>query len=296
MCLLIISLIELVRLKHYNKVELWIRRNRLYKKFNLELKGDPINYFSNISENDVESYKNKVEKISKELLTDFEESLVVTENGTIDGTKTIETWFPNYKADIFLSHSHKDIDLAIKLACWLENNFGVRVFIDSLLWKNIDDLQKEIDKKYTFSEITKTYDYDLRNITTSHVHAMLSTALNDMIDSSECVMFLNTPSSIELSTLKNSTFSPWIYSEIKAANLLRINIPSRFIQKRYVSRDLQHSREILNEAPAIKYDTDLSKFHKITYQSLISWNIDRLIHEINGTETLNSLYNIVGEG
>lgn len=268
----------------------------MYKKFNLELKDDPINYFSNISENDVESYKNKVEKISKELLADFEESLVVTENGTIDGTKTIETWFPNYKADIFLSHSHKDIDLAIKLACWLENNFGVRVFIDSLLWKNIDDLQKEIDKKYTFSEITKTYDYDLRNITTSHVHAMLSTALNDMIDSSECVMFLNTPSSIELSTLKNSTFSPWIYSEIKAANLLRINIPSRFIQKRYGSRDLQHSREILNEAPAIKYYTDLSKFHKITYQSLIAWNIDRLIHEIKGTETLNSLYNMVGEG
>ncbi|MGF2153566.1 toll/interleukin-1 receptor domain-containing protein [Lactococcus lactis] len=267
----------------------------MYKKFNLELKGNPINYFSNISENDVESYKNKVEKISKELLTDFEESLVVTENGTIDGTKTIETWFPNYKADIFLSHSHKDIDLAIKLACWLENNFGVRVFIDSLLWKNIDDLQKEIDKKYTFSEITKTYDYDLRNITTSHVHAMLSTALNDMIDSSECVIFLNTPSSIELSTLKTSTFSPWIYSEIKAANLLRINTPSRFIQKRF-GNTLPFTGGTFNEAPQIKYDTDLSKFHKITYQSLIAWNVDRIINKIKGTETLNSLYSIVGEG
>ncbi|MDT2893514.1 toll/interleukin-1 receptor domain-containing protein [Lactococcus lactis] len=260
----------------------------MYKKFNLELKDDRINYFSNISENDVESYKNKVEKISKELLADFEESLVVTENGTIDGTKTIETWFPNYKADIFLSHSHKDIDLAIKLACWLENNFGVRVFIDSLLWKNIDDLQKEIDKKYTFSEITKTYDYDLRNITTSHVHAMLSTALNDMIDSSECVMFLNTPSSIELSTLKNSTFSPWIYSEIKAANLLRTNIPKRHLESGIEDKFLFHNRDAMNESLKIMYPADLSRFHKIEYSALEGWKL--LNGNNRGIESLDLLY------
>lgn len=260
----------------------------MYKKFNLELKGNPISYFPDISESDVEKYREKIEKISKELLKDFEESLVVTENGTIDGNKTIETWFPDYGADVFLSHSHKDIELTMKLACWLENNFGVKVFIDSLLWKNINDLQKEIDKKYTYSERTGTYDYDLRNVTTSHVHTMLSTALNDMIDSTECVMFLNTPSSIELSNLKNSTFSPWIYSEIKAANLLRTNIPKRHLESGIEDKFLFHNRDAMNGSLKIMYPADLSRFHKIEYSALGGWKL--LNGNNRGIESLDLLY------
>lgn len=264
----------------------------MYKKFNLELNANPINYFSDISENDIEKYKNNVEKISKELLKDFEESLVVTKNGTIDGNKTIQTWFPDFQADIFLSHSHKDIELAIKLACWLEKYFGVKVFIDSLLWKNINDLQQEIDKKYTYSEKTGTYNYDLRNVTTSHVHAMLSTALNDMIDSTECILFLNTPSSIELSNLKNSTFSPWIYSEIKSSNILRSIIPSRYLQKGFEQRNVRHGSAILNEELSIRYDIDLSKFYSITYESLKSWKGIRAVKRVRGTATLDILYDL----
>lgn len=44
----------------------------------------------------------------------------------------------------------------------------------------------------------KTYDYNLRNYTTSHVHMMLATALTEMIDNTECIMFYNTPNSVLL--------------------------------------------------------------------------------------------------
>lgn len=267
----------------------------MYKKFNLELKDNPVNYFPDISAKDMEKYKELVKNKSKQLLESFNESLVVTESGTIDGSKTIQTWFPDYEADIFISHSHKDIELAIKLACWLEKNFELKVFIDSLLWKNIAELQKEIDKKYTYNSVTQTYDYDLRNITTSHVHTMLSTALNDMIDSTECILFLNTPSSIELSSKGNSTFSPWIYSEIKAANLLRVNIPKRFAKQEFEKRESLNRREFVNGAPQITYHTDLSKFHKISYNSLVFWNLRRTTIEVKGLDSLNILYDFEGK-
>lgn len=54
-------------------------------------------------------------------------------NGKIDGTKMQSNWFPTIKADIFLSHSHKDLDLAITLAGWLKDIFGLNTFIDSSL-------------------------------------------------------------------------------------------------------------------------------------------------------------------
>jgi len=54
----------------------------------------------------------------------------------------------------------------------------------------------------------KIYDYELRNYTTSHVHMMLSTALTEMIDNTECIMFYNTSLSVslvdDLQTIKNA--------------------------------------------------------------------------------------------
>lgn len=261
----------------------------MYKKFNLLSDKTSNNFFKDISEKDIENYISKMEKLEEELIKQFENrgSLPLLENNSIDGTSVINKWFPNYDADIFLSHSHNDINLALKTACWLEKSFGLNVFIDSLLWGSIDDLLLKIDKRYTYNTETNTYNYKLRNFTTGHVHMMLSTALNDMIDSTECIIFLNTPQSIELSKVGESTYSPWIYSEIKAANILRINTPSRFAQIRHGGGNYQ-TREAMNEMPQIKYQTDLSKFNKIAYSALGGWKL--LNGKTRGKTSLDTLY------
>ena len=132
----------------------------------------------------------------------------------IDGTATQKEWFPNVKADIFLSHSHKDLDRANQFAGWMKNNFGLDVFIDSNIWGDSNKLLKEIDDEICYQESSKTYNYDKRNFTTSHVHMMLSNSLAEMIDKTECIMFLETPNSVSIQNTIKHTESPWIYNEL----------------------------------------------------------------------------------
>lgn len=259
----------------------------MYKKFNLLSTKLSDNYLHDISDDDVKRYETKMIEISEGLFGDIE-SLSVLEDGAIDGTSVINKWFPDYEADIFLSHSHNDILLAIKTACWLEKHFGLKVFVDSLLWGYADDLLLEIDKNYTYNESSNTYNYKLRNISTAHVHMMLSTALNDMIDNTECIIFLNTPQSIEISNMEELTYSPWIYSEIKAANILRTNKPARLIDKNLEEEFLIHDGVVRNDAPKIGYQTDLSQFKELRYSALAMWK--QLNGDTRGEKSLDILY------
>ena len=114
----------------------------------------------------------------------------ITEDGIINGTALKEHWFSISKKDVFISHSHCDINKVKAFAGWLYDCFELEAFIDSCSWGYCDDLLKKIDKKYCYKPKTDTYDYQLRNYTTSHVHMMLSTALTEMMDNTECVIFL----------------------------------------------------------------------------------------------------------
>ena len=58
----------------------------------------------------------------------------------IDGTKIQEEWFPEIEADIFISHSHEDKDLACALAGWLYDTFKLKCFIDSCVWGDSKEL------------------------------------------------------------------------------------------------------------------------------------------------------------
>lgn len=67
---------------------------------------------------------------------------------------------------------------------------------------------KKIDDKYCVSYINKeNYDYKKRNYSTSHVHTMLTVALSKMIDKTECIFFINTPESLNISEGMGSTIS-----------------------------------------------------------------------------------------
>ncbi len=146
---------------------------------------------------------------------------------TIDGTALTERFFPTLHSDVFLSYSHNDSDLAYMVAGMLSSCLKLSVFIDSQFWGGADELLKEIDNKYCHQGDSKTYSYEKRNYSTSHVHAMLSSAIIKAMDQAEIIIFLNTPNSVPniARTIDDGgydyTLSPWIYEEMLFASLLR---------------------------------------------------------------------------
>ena len=97
---------------------------------------------------------------------------------------------------------------------------------------------------------------------------MLSTALAEMIDKTECVIFFNTPNSIsigdELAKIKKreTTLSPWIYYELSMMTLIKSTQPRKIILEHSAYSDIN-----------IKYDVSkiLKELTRINDTTLLSW-------------------------
>lgn len=223
----------------------------------------------------------------------------IYENNHIDGSSLKEHWFNIKDADIFLSHSHKDIDEIKCFAGWLFETFGLVSFIDSCSWGYCDDLLKLIDDKYCKNLTSNTYDYQLRNYTTSHVHMMLGTALSEMIDKCECILFYNTPNSITLKTqidnVKNNnidvTLSPWIYHELSTTSMIQKRYPERIEKSLVVEHSAIQSFEKRAEL-VVEYDVTklLEKMISLTEEHLWEWKVK---NTVKGSASLDVLYNIL---
>lgn len=184
----------------------------MYIGFELKnLEFEEFEEFYEIGRNSFNKYNRRVIK-TLEKFTNVDESL--------NGDKMQSAWFPEIKADVFLSHSHADKDLVIAFAGWLKHTFDVTVFIDSCIWGNSKNLQKIIDESYS-KNLDGKYIYDKVLYASSHVHMMLNTALMQMIDTCECIIFVNTPNSVKPNEVVAKIVSPWIYSEIGMTKLIR---------------------------------------------------------------------------
>lgn len=212
-----------------------------------------------------------------------------TQNGMIDGEKIQADWFPEVKANIFISHSHADEPKAINLARWLYDRFELVAFVDSCVWRYADELLKEIDNRYCWNSDGNTYSYERRNYSTSHVHMMLMTALNKMIDKTECLFFLNTENSISLTDIESKTLSPWIYGEIEITRTIRKQKPVRKEMRMY-SGGRVHEK-LSDSSLNIKYPANISHFNSIDMSILKDWN-NRC--QSKGADALDELYKITG--
>ena len=237
----------------------------MYRGFNLTLKEE---FFENKNFDFLyEKGETSIEQPKASLNATLKTFLGV--DGSLDGSKMQARWFPQIKADVFISHSHEDEWLAIALAGWLKKTFGLTAFIDSCVWGYADDLIGLINKKY-YREEKKGYNYKKRNYSTSHVHMMLSVALTQMINNTECLFFLNTPNSLTPNTIIEKTESPWIYSEIVMSRLIRENKPKR---KKYGPlNESQKTFATGGEDIQISYDLPVDHLTAIDSGILTKWN------------------------
>lgn len=209
----------------------------------------------------------------------------ILDSGNLDGSKMQSDWFPTIDADIFLSHSHNDMDLALNFAGWLKDRFGLTTFIDSSVWDYSNDLLRKIDNKYCKRITDGLYDYEKLKASSSHVHMMLASALTMMIDKAECLFFLNTPSSLSVDNIKQKTMSPWIYFELTTSRFIRKPIPDRRIQK-----VITEAYPIIKKAELnIEYTVDFSDFITLGADELKAWSNGI---GTKGIETLDKLYEL----
>lgn len=151
------------------------------------------------------------------------------ENGSINATSLRNESFPILPHDIFISHSHYDVSDALRLATFLSEQFGLRCFIDSAVWRYSDNLLLEVDNHFCKKPDGQTYSYKLRNRTTTHIHMLLASALSEMINKCEAVFFLNTPNAITTQNSVDRTFSPWIFYELEVIRLIEARMPQRML-------------------------------------------------------------------
>ncbi|WP_025798010.1 toll/interleukin-1 receptor domain-containing protein [Hoylesella saccharolytica] len=188
--------------------------------------------------------------------------LVKGESGIIDGERLRNFVFPTDNYDVFISHSHNDLEIAKLFAAWLKEKYGLSVFLDSFVWSSADGLLREIDNQYC-QQRNGLYSYHRRNYSTAHVHTMLSMSILEIIKNSSAGIFINSLHSIALHNLSNNnrakTLSPWIYQEIMFMRL--------FADKKASTR--MFSLENLNESLQITHMVDLSDFVPLTTDCLI---------------------------
>lgn len=218
---------------------------------------------------------------------------VLGKDGILDGSQLQKINFPSLKDNyhVFISYSHHDEKLALYLASYLQNRCGLDCFLDSTVWHSADSLLKSLDDKYCQNDDGKTYNYAKRNFSTSHVHAMLSMAMHNIINRSECCIVLNSENSFTLQEgIDNATFSPWLYEEVTFMKGMKINIPPRLrlLQER---RSYNMGGQIVCESTSpqlqIKYTVDLNMFPTINVTDLLSLNKQ-------GERGLNVLYSSKG--
>lgn len=193
--------------------------------------------------------------------------IIGDKNGLIDADTLMNACMPQvHEYDIFISHSHRDLDYAHRLADYILRRFGLRCFVDSDIWLNSEkDIQKPFDRMYKDGP---NFQYEDILKSTAHVHAMLSMSLLKMMDSCECCIFIDPE---EDYIPMDSVSSAWIYEEVTMFNYIDKH-PCR----------LTRVTESFSARPRIIYRCDFSNMDKLTLLDLKSIK--------KGTNWLDSLY------
>ncbi|GAA8500353.1 toll/interleukin-1 receptor domain-containing protein [Helicobacter pylori] len=126
-----------------------------------------------------------------------------------------EAFFSPFKpqlknAQVFLSHFHADKNKVLKVKGYLEEFLEAEcVFIDSLFWDYKDDVLNKLAKYDNTSKIKDAFTLILRE------------SLQDMIEKCPYFVFLQSNNSVSNQGLSRTTYSAWVYEELKIAHSIR---------------------------------------------------------------------------
>ncbi|GAA9996623.1 toll/interleukin-1 receptor domain-containing protein [Helicobacter pylori] len=152
------------------------------------------------------------EKIAEKIYKLIKDAKHPNDDIILNHNKIKEAFFNPFKpqlkdAQVFLSHSHADKNKALEVKDYLEEYLDAEyVFIDSLFWDYKDDVLNELAKYDNTSKIKDAFTLILRE------------SLQDMIEKCPYFVFLQSNNSVSNQGLSRTTYSAWIYEELKIAN------------------------------------------------------------------------------
>ncbi len=153
-----------------------------------------------------------VEKIAKKIYKLIEGTKHPNDDIILNHNEIKEVFFSPFKpqlknAKVFLSHSHADKNKALEVKNYLESETDHRVFTDSLFWDYKNNVLKEMKKHHiNVSKIEDAFTLILRE------------SLQDMIEKCPYFVFLQSNNSVSNQGLSHTTYSAWVYEELKIAN------------------------------------------------------------------------------
>jgi hypothetical protein len=264
----------------------------MYSGYKLKLKEAPSTYSS--MKKIYTSIGKEMAKANGERFSELLEEYLLNDN-SLDASKLQRNIFPDVDADVFLSHSSKDIDEVYAFAGYLNKRFGLSCFIDSTVWGNVYDLLKTIDGEYCrVPGKIDTFYYEDCIKTASHVYMMLATALMTLIDNTECLMLLDSPESLQYDFGHNtyyddqeiveSTTSAWIFAEIAFS---RCVWKPKESHERRQKEGMRKALESTNFSGGItmRHRIDTLHLNPLTKQDIILWRKSRK-EEIDPLDTL----------
>ena len=260
----------------------------MYKGYNFS--AGSYDFYDDVNQYDCDIFYEGINRKVVDSLSEFYFDYDIFNDFVIDGTKMQNFCFPLSEQHIFLSHSHDDIELVKRISYILKHYLNLDVFVDSFIWSYADDLLQLIDDKYCYQPKKKTYNYKLRNFSTSHVHMMLNNALQSMIDNCECLFFVNTKNSINEYLNNTGTYSPWIMSEIQFSSVVRrkmnrsIPIRESFAQDHAITAGTEERK--LN----VLYSMNTNHLTDIGKGDFVNWINESNRYGDYGYEALSRLY------
>ena len=201
---------------------------------------------------------------------------------TFDANSIENSWFPQIECNVFISHSHKDFDHILSFVGWLYECLGIKAFVDSAIWENVNVLAKKLEDKY-FAEDVECLMEPREIIEKAYTNSriILNSAIEKMIDSTECFLFIGTENSL----IDFETTSPWIYAENLFSNVVR---RKELVEYRPILIHEHYTADSIN----MKYKCSFDGYKEITRSDLMEIWKHRGIKD--PLETLDYLYKIKG--
>lgn len=245
----------------------------MYKVFRVKLRNSELNAFEKV----IGEFKSSIDdEISLEFFNELQ-TLEESNSHEMDMIDKMDGLFPLDEYDVFISHSHNDLKQARQLKKYLETCLGLKVFIDSDIWANANTFLRNLDNKYCLNSDSKTYNYDKRNISTTHVHMMLAASLLKIIDKSECMLLFETDS--YASEKKEDIMemkSAWIYYEY---------LISQHIMPSIVKR----KQKMLDEAIKFEDQKNFAPFYRVSFKNIPLLDFLKL-RELHNTKLVKKEY------